>query len=193
MNLQFKEQYHQTLLFVSPELNDKGLSVMSNLAFSFSQIGKRVLLIEGDLHRPRLHRIYDLKKESGLSDLLQKRVELMEAIHPIQANLHVLPSGSLVSNPSLLLKSKQMERLIHLLKPHYDFIFISSPPMVIVSDALCLSRFTDGVLLLIKQEASRKKSVQDCKTQLDRIKAPLIGAIVTHTKVKKTDYSQYLP
>ncbi|MDB8558389.1 CpsD/CapB family tyrosine-protein kinase [Turicibacter sanguinis] len=193
-NLQYSvlDQEHKVFLFTSHELNNKMTSTIGHLGLMFAKIGKRVLIIEADLYRPRLHRFFNVNKEPGMSNVLLKENTTKEAIIEIEHNLHLLPSGRLVSNPHLVIESVKLNRLLSQLKLNYDVILITSPPMCFVNDATLLSTQVSGVLFLIDEGKSKIKKVKQCQKQLNQVNAHVIGAIMTNSTRNSAYYYDYV-
>ncbi|WRH66490.1 MAG: polysaccharide biosynthesis tyrosine autokinase [Planktothrix sp. GU0601_MAG3] len=127
--------------------------VSANLALAIAQLGKRVLLIDADLRQPRQHHIWDLTQElnpKGLSDVIVNQAEWQWAVRTVMPNLDVLPSGATPPNSLALVGSKRMNFLLEEFRKHYDFVICDTPSLLLVADALTLSKFTDGILLVIR-------------------------------------------
>lgn len=193
-NLQYSvlNHEHKIFLFTSHELNDKMSSIMSHTGLMFAKIGKRVLIVEADLYRPRLHRFFNVSKEPGMSNVLLNELPLKESIVEIEHNLHLLPSGTLVSNPYLVIESMKLHHLLSQLKLNYDVILMTSPPMCFVNDATILSTQASGVLFLIEEGKSKIKKVKQCQTQLNQVHANVIGAIMTNSTRNSLYYYDYV-
>lgn len=189
-NLQYSalNEKHKIFLFVSYELNEKMGSIISQLGLMFAKIGQRVLIVEGDLYRPRLHRFFQLNKEPGMSNVLLNEIPIGQAITEIEHNLHVLPSGPLVPHPNVVIGSMKMNSLLSHLKTNYDVILMTSPPMCFVNDATILSTHSSGVLFLIEEGKSKIGKVKLCQKQLNQVKANVIGTIFTKSSINSSSY-----
>ena len=115
-----------------------------NLAETFAQSGKRVLLIDGDLRKPRVHKAFQLRGMKGLTNVLSGQAKLEEVTQVVGSNLNVIPCGPIPPNPSELISSNRMKELIEYLKERYDLIIIDAPPVGVVTDSAILSTIVDG-------------------------------------------------
>jgi capsular exopolysaccharide synthesis family protein len=125
-------------------------SVSTNLAVAVAQLGRRVLLIDADLHHPQQHHIWQLTNEVGLSEAIVGQVELQKAVKQVMPYLDVLPSGVIPPNSLALLGSKRMNALVEHFSKTYDFVIVDTSPLLLVADALTLSKRSDGILLVAR-------------------------------------------
>ena len=120
-----------------------------NLAVSFIELDKKVLIIDADLRNPGIHKIFKIKNTSGLSFFLVGRRKLDEVIFKTEVNnLTVIPAGPVPPNPGGILNAKAMGKLLQASKEHYDFIFLDSPPLMGITDSVIIGHHSDGVLLI---------------------------------------------
>ncbi len=146
------------------------------LAVSYANLGRRVLLIDADLRRPRVHRVFQQEREPGLTESLSGRhVEPRATEVP---NVFILPAGASVERPNELLASDQMTRMLEEWSSKFDIVLIDTPPAQVLSDAMLLSRRVDGVVLVIRNEAVSRQLVRDTVRRLQQVGAPLIGVVV---------------
>ncbi len=156
----------------------KSITVL-NLAISFAETGQRVLLIDGDLRRPNQSRLLERKASPGLSNALAGLNTDEEIIHKdVFPHLDVIFSGDIPPNPSELLGHQRMEQLLERLSADYDYIFIDTPPVNVVTDASVLSRMLDGVLFVVRRNESDSDSVLYAVSQLEFAEAKLLGFIL---------------
>lgn len=140
----------KTLLVTSSIPSEGKTTVALNLAGSFALSDNKVLLIDCDLRKPRVHSVFETEKFPGLSDYLFGNVQLEDIIKPTKIpTLSYITSGTIPPNPSELLGSKQMTNLIELLKTKYDYVILDSPPFISVTDSEILARITDGTALVV--------------------------------------------
>jgi len=151
-NLKFlKPDRSIRLLTVTSSVSKEGKSTISaNLALTIAQIGKRVLLVDADLHHPAQHHIWQLLNDNGLSNVIVNQVEFEHCVKTVEPNLDVLPAGAIPPNPLALIDSKRMADLIQALAQKYDYVIFDTPPIVPVSDVLTLAKMTDGILLVVR-------------------------------------------
>lgn len=165
---------------VTSAIASEGKSITAlNLAISFAEAGQRVLLIDGDLRRPNLARLLERKASPGLSNVLAGMTTIEKAARKeIRPNLDVVFSGDIPPNPSELLGSLKMQALLESFSSQYDYIFIDTPPVNVVTDASVISRMLDGVLFVVRQRQSEKGSVLYAVSQLEFAEAKLLGFIL---------------
>jgi tyrosine-protein kinase Etk/Wzc len=141
----------QTILLTSSVPSEGKTTISINLAGSLAQMNKKVLLLDCDLRKPRVHSVFEYDRYPGLSDYLFSNATLEDITRQSKVdNLYVITSGTIPPNPSELLGSKQMMDFLNMLKTKYDFIIIDSPPFISVTDAEILFRITDGTILVLK-------------------------------------------
>lgn len=173
-----KGQGHQVFQVTSAEPNDGKTTLAGNLAAAIANMGKTVLLIDGDLRRPRVHECFGELQRPGLADILIGAVRYDEVIHPTEIKgLSLLSSGTIPENPSEILGSSAYDDLIQQMRDRFDFVIVDSPPMLAVSDPCVLSRQTDGMIVVFRQGKNRLSSVRHT---IDLIRAHgihLLGAV----------------
>jgi polysaccharide biosynthesis transport protein len=141
----------RSILLTSSVPAEGKTTISVNLAGSLAQMDKKILLIDCDLRKPRVHNVFEIERYPGLSDYLFSNASLDEIIRRTKLpNLDIVPSGTIPPNPSELLGSKQMKDFLERMKLKYDFIIIDSPPYISVTDAEILFRITDGTILVLR-------------------------------------------
>lgn len=150
-----------------------------NLAISFAQTGKKVILIDADMRRPTLAKLLIEKATPGLSNILAGQCGEEEAIRKdVYPNLDVIFSGEIPPNPSELLGNPWMARMIEKLSKIYDYILVDTPPVGIVSDSCVVAESMDGVLMLVRQHRTEKDVVSRSVKQLEMSGAKLLGFVL---------------
>ena len=193
-NIQFKnKQTKQHVILVTSSAPKEGKSTtVANLAITMAQMGNKTALIDADLRRPVMHSIFNLKKESGITNYLIGNKDLAEIIKPtFVENLSVIPCGPLPPNPSELLGSGEMARLIKQLKDKFEVILFDSPPVIAVTDAAILSTLVDGVILVIKAHQTHREAIKRAKSLLDNAEARIFGSLLNGVNIKKTYGTNY--
>ena len=186
------DQNTKTILVTSSDKNEGKTTTVSNLAVSFANLNKKVLLIDCDLRNASIHKMFKINNIYGLTDILAKDRAVDKCIQKTELeNLYVLTAGAIPPNPAEILSSEKMKNLIEDLKNIYDYIFIDTPPIGLVTDAGVLSSFTDGVVLVVKSESVEKKYLEETKKKLDAVDARILGAILNSYKSEQKDYNYY--
>ncbi len=169
-----------TLMVTSPGADEGKSTVLANLAVSIAQTERRVLVVDCDLRRPCQHELFGLSNDAGLTTLLadqklQEKPPIQETSVP---GLGLLASGPLPPRPADLIGSRRMEELIKWLAGRADLVLFDSPPINAVSDAAILATRVDGVLLVVRERRTRRDAVQAARDRLQRVNAPLLGAVL---------------
>ncbi len=166
-----------------------------NLAITMAHGGKRVLLVDCDMRKPSLHKIFELPKGSsmGLSNVLvNETVDVKEAIVKTEIeNMDVIPCGPIPPNPSELLSSSRMVELIDYFKDIYDRVIFDSPPVMSVTDATVLGGLVDGTLLVIDSRRTTKEAALSSKRSLVEVGSHVIGAVLNRVDLKGRGYYPY--
>lgn len=154
-----------------------------NLALTFAQVNAKVLIIDCDLRKPKLHRYLRIERKDGLSNLLCGFVDLNNAIKVgVKENLDVLTSGEVPPNPAELLQTEAFETLLMELRKRYDYIIVDTPPVNIVTDAIFPMKLSDGMILLIKKDHTTYEMVDQAIEKINRTGANLLGTILIDNK-----------
>lgn len=194
-NIQFSnvDSFLGTLLVTSPMLGDGKSTVAANLGIVLAQNGQRVILLDADLRRPSLHKIFALRNRPGLSRLfVQPPLELEEAIQPTDIpGLSVIPAGYLPPNPLELVGSDKMGGVLRQALEKVDIVIIDAPPVTAVSDAAVLAKRVDGVLLVVSSGHTLLEAAKDAIEQLNRAGTKLIGVVMNDKKSKRMRYGYY--
>lgn len=178
------------VITVTSAQQGEGKSITAiNLAISYAMTERKVLLIDCDLRRPKLARLLQMKSELGMSNIIVKPELLGRAILPTEVQgLDVILAGNIPPNPSELLSSPRMQQLIDNLRESYDYIFLDSPPVNIVTDAVVLAPKSDGVLFLVRANRSERGSVIHAVEQLEYAKAKVLGFVLNGVDMEKLHY-----
>ncbi len=172
----------KTLLVTSAGPDDEKDIILANLAVTLADGGQHVILVDSDLRRPILHALFGLDNEQGFTDMFRNEDMFNEP--PLQqvsdTSLHLLASGSLPKIPSQILHSAKLIEVLNKLKDMATMVLFSAPPVVTVTDASLLASKVDGTLLIIKTNISKSDHVQGAKNRLERVKANLIGAVLSN-------------
>jgi len=173
----------RTLLVTSAEQREGKSTIVVNLALAIAQSGRKVIVVDADLRRPTLHRIFDLSNKIGLSSILKQEVTLDEAVQDSNVpGVQVLTSGPLPPNPAELLDSPQMIALIEQLARRFDIVVLDAPSLLAVTDAAVLAPTVDGVVLVVERAQARREAVQAACRHLTGVKANSIGVVVNRAE-----------
>ncbi len=178
---------------VTSSMRGEGKSTTAvNLAYVFAEKGHKVLLIDGDLRIPSIAKKMGIESTPGLADLLRvKGAQPAEFKAYLLKNWFVLPSGDIPPNPSELLGSSRMEKILNQLREMFDYIIIDLPPVNIVSDAISISPFISGMIVVIREEYTEKKELERCFRQLKLSNVKILGCVMNETKSGGRSYSKY--
>lgn len=196
-NLQFTSSVQDAkVLLVTSSVPGEGKSfISSNLACAFAQTDETTLLIDSDLRLGRLHKIFNVSNERGLSNLLASKdvKKCLPYINSTQVeNLFVIPRGTVPPNPSELLNSQNTKDLIEYLKSKFDHIIFDGVPINGLPDSLVLANFVDQVIIVSSVGYTKIDELDETKKALQKIDANIAGVIVNRTnKVKRGKYASY--
>ena len=161
----------------------------SNLSVSLAQAGQRVLHIDADMRRPRVHEIFDVTQEPGLSNLLVGDCKPSEAVRKtVVKNLCVLPAGMIPPNPAELLGSKRCAEYLATLGEHFDWVILDSPPVLAVADASVLANGASGVIFVVGADQTSRHTAKAAVDQLHAVQAHVIGAVLNRADVDRNPY-----
>lgn len=181
----------RTILITSSEPGEGKSTTSGNLALSFAQAGKNVILIDCDLRKPSIHKKFKISNALGLSDVLIGKMKVEEAVNKYANRLDILTAGKIPPNPSEMLGSKAMEKLLEEIKDHYDIVILDTSPVLAVTDAQVLSRKADGTIMVVRAEATKKDSVLRAKGLLDMVGAKILGTVINGVERSRKHYYYY--
>jgi non-specific protein-tyrosine kinase len=189
-NIQFSsvDKPIRRLLVTSPSPTDGKSITAANLATVMAQAGQSVVLVDGDLRRPVLHKIFKLPNAAGVTSAMLARSNPSAdgCLLPTQVeNLQLLTSGPLPPNPSELLGSQRMSKLIEDLEQEADMLIFDSPPTLVVTDAAVLAKQVDGVLLVIDARTTREEVARRAMEELAKVGAPVLGVVLNKVPVSR--------
>ncbi|HHW88035.1 MAG TPA: polysaccharide biosynthesis tyrosine autokinase [Chloroflexi bacterium] len=191
-NLLFASVDHKlsSLLVTSPTPGEGKSFISSNLAVAFAQTGKRVILVDADLRKPTLHRVFGLVNNIGVTSALVSDAADVEAALQATATpeLRVMTSGPLPPNPSELLSSHKMQELLTHLQSLCDVVIIDSPPVLVVSDTAVLASRADGVLLAFTHEKLRRDPARNTIGALRQVQARILGVVLNRVEGSQHGY-----
>ena len=177
-------------VMVTSPLPEEGKSAtISNLAVSLSQTGKKILLIDADLRRPKQHQIFKMKNHEGLTSYLALDLPLEKLIKPtIVPSLYLINSGPIPPNPAELLGSDKMAKLLSLLRNQFDFILIDTPPILTVTDAQIVGKLVDGLVLVVHTGKTPCDALVRTRELIDLLKLRTFGVVVNALNLDSHGY-----
>ena len=180
------------VIVVTSSVPQEGKStVAANLATSMAQMERRVLLIDGDLHRPSQHHIWELPNAQGLSNVIVGQVEVMAAIKKGMDNLDILTCGAVPPSPASLLDSKRMASLIESFRSYYDYVIIDAPSLNLAADAATLGQMADGVLLVVRPGVVDSVNAAFACEMLEKSGQNVLGQVVNGVVPKNERHINY--
>ena len=179
----------KTLAVTSCIPNDGKSMTAANLAVVLTQAGKSVLLIDCDMRHPTVHKNFNLSNKVGLSSCISMGTALSDAVQKTSIEgLYALTGGVIPPNPSELLGSEQMKNVLQRAKEQYDYVLIDTPPVMPVTDALIVSRFVDGMILVIASAEIKVEMARDVKNQLQHAGANILGVVLNKVRSEHHGY-----
>lgn len=182
------------IIGITSSMRGEGKSTTAvNLSYVLAEAGKKVILIDGDLRIPSIAKKMKLSNTVGLSDCLKgvEAVRLSMFKSDLFSNWCIMPSGALPPNPSELLGSKRMENVLKTLSETFDYIIIDLPPVNLVSDALAISKYITGMILVIREDYAEKRELENCVRLLKLSNVNVLGCVMNESKSGKAYYSKY--
>lgn len=185
------KQQDGTVIAVSSSLPGEGKTTTAiNLAITFAQTGARCILVDCDLRKSRVHRYLQIERRQGVSNVVCGFTTLKEAIKKnVVGNLDCLTAGDIPPNPAELIETDEFGKMIDQLKKQYDYIFIDTPPVNIVTDAVLLSRYCAGVIVVARTEYSNYDALDVMMNDLERAKIKILGVIMLTTRESRKKYA----
>lgn len=201
-NFAYRESFHRlrahilsaefpvhTLVITSAEPRDGKSRIAADLAYAMAQSGRDVVLVDGDLRAPVQHKLFNIENKVGLSNILEQKSDYLEALQWCEyQGVHVIPSGSIPTNPSELLGSNQTKLLIDQLSNNFDMVIIDTPASLDVTDAVVLAPIVDAVALVVCRGKSSSSAVKTLLAHVNTIKVRWIGVIINRAEVNTSHY-----
>lgn len=194
-NLQFslpEKQCH--VIGITSSVRGEGKSTTStNLAYTIAQTGKKTLLIDADMRLPSIAAKLDLHGVPGLSNLIAGLSSESQCLRKSKEfdNWFILPAGDIPPNPSELLGSERMHAVLLRYAQSFDAIIIDLPPVNIVADALVISKWTSGLIVVVRENYTDRRALNECMYQIEKLGAKLLGFVMTDAAVGETAYKNY--
>jgi len=178
----------RTVLITSSGPEEGKTTTASNIALTYAQAGKKTLLIDCDLRKPKIHKMFKISNRIGFTNMMAEDLKLSDIAYSFSDNLQILTAGTIPPNPSEILSSNKMKTFLQAASMMYDRIIIDSPPINAVTDAQILSAITDGVLLVVTSEGTDIEAAKMAKEMLLKAKANILGVVLRRLKVSRGKY-----
>ena len=195
-NLQYARasQALRSLVVTSPSPKEGKSTTVANLAVVMAQAGMQVLLVDSDLRRPVLHHLFGQDKEPGLTEVVLGRISPEEVLRSTEVEgLTLLPCGTIPPNPAEILGSEGMKKLVRQMGQRYDFVLLDSPPAIVVTDAMLLSKEVDGTLLVVRAGQTDRNALLRARSLLDQVGAQVVGVVLNDIDVTGGYGKYYYP
>lgn len=191
--LEFRSTDKVHVIVVSSTLSGEGKSIVaSHLAAISAMLSRRTLIIDADLRRPMQHTLFNLAPKPGITDVIEKRRSLNQAVQPTDVeNLHVLTGGEFHGRPSQLLESPAMKSLVAEAAEYYDMVIIDTAPISACADAATLARQSDGMMLVTRPSITIKEVLQRAVSELNHNQIPVLGVVVNGMTEQTEKYFRY--
>lgn len=193
-NIQFStvDKDVRTIMVTSSGPGEGKSTTVANLAVTFAQQGKKVLLVDTDMRKPTMHYTFSLTNTFGLTSVLTKQISLIDAIEDGGVdNLFILTSGPIPPNPSELLSSRAMNEFLIQSLEGFDLILFDTPPVLAVTDAQILANKCDGTMLVISSGKTENEQAVKAKELLLAAQAKIIGVVLNNKKIDNTNHYYY--
>ncbi|MDV3426114.1 MAG: CpsD/CapB family tyrosine-protein kinase [Bacillota bacterium] len=186
----------KTILITSSEPEEGKTTTSSNIALAYAQADKKTLLLDCDLRKPRVHKMFKISGILGLTNIIVDNLKLSEIVYPFNESLDILPSGIIPPNPSEILSSNKMKIFLEEASVVYERIIIDSPPINVVTDTQILSGIVDGVILIVRSGRTNIDNANRAKELLLKAKANILGVVLrgiktSHRKYGPSEYYYY--
>jgi capsular exopolysaccharide synthesis family protein len=185
----------KSLLITSSLPSEGKTTTATNTAISLAQTGARVLLIDADMRRPRLHSIFNISNGDGLSTLLASELSDTDITTTVKQDektkLYLLPSGPIPPNPAELIGSEQMATLLRMLQTRFTHVVVDSPPIASFTDGVLIASMVDGVILVVHAGKSSRQVVRRSRQLLQEIGAKIFGVVLNNVNLNTKDNYYY--
>ncbi len=176
---------------ISCSAKESKSTTVLNLGYVFSQLGKRVLVMDLDLRLPSLHKKLKMKNKNGITDVIAKTIDFNEAVIHYTKNMDIILSGTRNPYASELIQSKVFSNVLEVLRNAYDMIIIDCPPVGLVTDGVITSTLCDGTIMCVASGMNDKKDLEKTKDLIDQFNVNILGIVMTRFPAGKRYYSKY--
>ena len=186
----FDDEYR--VIVVTSSVPGEGKSTTSgNLAIALAQSGNSVLLVDCDMRKPSIHKMFKISNAAGTAELLLRKKLFEEVANKYNENLTIITAGKIPPNPSEMLASRAMTAFIEEMKKEFKYIILDTPPLQAVTDAQVLSTKADGVLLIVRAGSTKREMVFNFVDLVNKVRGKVIGTVLNGVENKKNNYYYY--
>lgn len=186
----FDDEYR--VIVVTSSVPEEGKSTTSgNLAIALAQSGNSVLLVDCDMRKPSIHKMFKISNAAGTAELLLRKKLFEEVANKYNENLTIITAGKIPPNPSEMLASRAMTAFIEEMKKEFKYIILDTPPLQAVTDAQVLSTKADGVLLIVRAGSTKREMVFNSVDLIKKVQGKVIGTVLNGVENKKNSYYYY--
>ena len=178
----------KVVVLTSPGPSEGKSTTCANLGVVLAQADKQTLVVDCDMRKPTIHKIFRLRNFAGLVDALVKDLDLSDISHEPLPGLKVVTTGPIPPNPAELLSSRRFTELLNQPREEFDYVLLDVPPVGIVSDPTIAATQGDGVLLVVDAQNTRKGSVREAMRSLEGVGANVLGTVMNNVKASKGGY-----
>ncbi|MBQ4060898.1 MAG: CpsD/CapB family tyrosine-protein kinase, partial [Bacilli bacterium] len=176
----------------STEANEGKTITAVNLAATYTLKNKKAIIIDLDLRKPKIHKIFNIHNENGIVDVVTENTKFEDAVYHHESGVDVLVRGSNTPQVELFLESDKLANFINELKEKYDTIILDCPPTTVVTDSILISKNTDGIVFVVAYNKVKKDLVKDSIKRLTNVGANILGVVMTQVeKTMNKKYSKY--
>ena len=190
-NIQYinKDEKSTAIMLTSTTPANGKTFVTANLAITLAQANKRVILVDSDIRKPRLHKVFELENTMGLSDYLRNSSDGLYIRKTNIENLSIVTAGTMVNNPSELIGQEKFKKTIEALKEKYDYVIIDSSPILMVTDSILVSRVVDATILIAIYNKTRIDDLKSAVRRINYVGGNVAGVVVNRTKIILNQYN----
>jgi capsular exopolysaccharide synthesis family protein len=182
----------QRIAITSPNPSEGKTTTVINTAIALSQTGAQVIVVDADLRKPRIHKVFNGEDGMGLSNFLSGHTELESIIRKTEIpNLFYIAAGPIPPNPSELIGSNLFKNMMESLGEQFDHIVVDSPPVLGFADSVILSTFVDGVILVVLGGRTPRETLQRAKEVLGQVNSKILGVVINRVNIHRSDYGYY--
>ena len=181
----------KTIMVTSAKQDEGKTTTICNLAAIMTELKKNILLIDLDLRKPAVHKHFNLSNKTGLTDLLMNKDDYKSYLQNISTGLNVITTGMVPANPAEIINSRTLKELIKEVAAEYDYILLDTPPVMLVSDPITISTYTNAVILAIEFGKTEKDLAKKTVDSLKQVNANIIGAVFNNIPVSKQNNYYY--